>query len=214
MPLLDGSSGLHAAHPLALGVKRALDVTLSAALLLSLSPLFVILALAVKLSSPGPVLYWSRRVGRDGATLMLPKFRSMYVDAEERLHRLIPLNEASGPVFKMRDDPRVTPIGRLLRKSSLDELPQLVTVLKGHMSLVGPRPPLESEAATYTPLERQRLSVKPGLTCIWQVSGRSDVDFHTWVEMDLDYIRTWSLGLDFRILVQTVPAVATARGAY
>ena len=214
LPLLDGSSGLHAATPLALSAKRALDVVGSLLLLVALAPLFLVLAIGVKFSSTGPVLYWSPRVGKDGAALLLPKFRSMYVDAEERLQTLIPLNEAAGPVFKMREDPRVTPLGRFLRKASLDELPQLFTVLKGDMSLVGPRPPLEAEVAAYSPLERQRLSVKPGLTCIWQVSGRSDIDFDTWVEMDLDYIRHWTPSMDLRILLWTIPAVVTGRGAY
>lgn len=211
---IDSSQGLLAASPAALRFKRGLDIVVSLVLLALLAPLFFLLAAAVKFSSPGPVLYWSTRVGQGGPHVPIAKFRSMFVDAEDRLATLVALNEASGPVFKIRDDPRMTAMGRMLRKTSLDELPQLWNVLIGDMTLVGPRPALPSEASTYTEFERQRLLVKPGLTCIWQVSGRSDLDFNTWMHMDLDYIESWTPWLDLKLLAQTVPAVVTGKGAY
>lgn len=214
LPLLDGSTGLLAASQWQLAVKRSLDIVVAAIALVVLSPVFLFLAIGVKLSSPGPVFYWSHRVGRDETPLRIPKFRSMYVDAEERLAALIWFNEVSGPVFKIRDDPRMTEFGRFMRRFSFDEVPQFYNVLKGDMTLVGPRPPLPAEVETYTPLQRQRLYVKPGLTCIWQVSGRSDLDFETWMAMDLDYIRGWTPMSDLQLLAKTLPAVATGKGAY
>lgn len=194
--------------------KRAVDIVVGVALLILLLPVILISALLVRVTSSGPVLYLQERVGKGGEPIRMYKFRSMRLGAHLTRDELRNLNEVTGPVFKIRQDPRITPVGRWLRKLSIDEIPQLINVLRGHMSLVGPRPPLPEEFATYTELERQRLSVKPGLTCIWQVSGRSDVDFKTWVGMDLEYISTWNLRRDFRLLLRTLPAVINGRGAY
>jgi lipopolysaccharide/colanic/teichoic acid biosynthesis glycosyltransferase len=194
--------------------KRAMDVVVSAILLLLLLPLLLVVAVAIGVSSRGPILFLQRRVGLNGEPFGMLKFRSMRRDAHDGRDELAHLNEATGPVFKIRNDPRVTRVGRLIRRWSIDELPQLANVLFGQMSLVGPRPPLEEEYVTYGSRERGRLGVKPGLTCTWQVSGRSEVDFETWVDMDLDYISSWSLGLDLRLLAQTIPAVLRGRGAY
>ena len=195
-------------------VKRLVDIVGSGSLLLATSPLLGAIALAVKLSTPGPVFYRWQVVGQGGHPFTGYKFRTMVVNADELKAQLAAANEMTGPVFKMRDDPRITPIGRFLRKYSLDELPQLWSVLKGDMSLVGPRPPLQTEYAQFTDWQKQKLSVKPGMTCLWQVSGRNDIrDFDEWVRLDLDYIRNWSLWLDLKILVETIPAVIRARGA-
>lgn len=194
--------------------KRFLDVVASALLLVLLLPLMALVALLVVTTSRGPVLYRQVRVGLHGRCFGFYKFRTMYRDADRHREHLEEANEASGPVFKIRRDPRITLVGRVLRKTSLDELPQLASVLVGTMSLVGPRPPLPDEVADYSDRERQRLLVKPGLTCIWQVSGRSDVDFDQWVDMDLAYIREWTPLLDLWILVATLPAVVSGRGAY
>ncbi len=207
-------AGLLADTTLKLGVKRAVDIVGSLVLLVGLVPVFLVVAMLVRMTSRGPILYSQERLGLGGRPFRLWKFRSMYRDAEQRQAQVAALNEVDGPVFKIRKDPRVTPVGRVLRKLSIDELPQLLNVLSGQMSLVGPRPPLQSEYDAYTPLQRQRLLVKPGLTCIWQVSGRSDLDFDTWMEMDLAYIRDWTLWLDIKILVRTLPAVLSGRGAY
>ncbi|MBI4367681.1 MAG: sugar transferase [Deltaproteobacteria bacterium] len=194
-------------------LKRVMDVGCSAILLCLTLPLFVCIALAVKLSSTGPVLYWDRRVGRYGERFRMPKFRTMYVNADRLKQHLLDQNEMIGPAFKMRNDPRITPIGRFLRRHSLDELPQLWTILSGEMSLVGPRPPLESEYLQYEPWHKQRLSVRPGATCLWQVMGRNAIrEFDEWVEMDLKYIRNWSLWLDCKILLRTVGAVLKGTG--
>jgi exopolysaccharide biosynthesis polyprenyl glycosylphosphotransferase len=198
---------------LALLAKRALDLVVAAAGLVLLSPVFAVCALLVRLSSPGPILFRQQRVGLNGRLFTLYKFRSMYVGAEERKRELEAANEMSGPVFKMRADPRITPLGRWLRRLSLDELPQLWNVLKGDMSLVGPRPPLPEEVRRYERWQRRRLSMKPGLTCLWQVSGRNRIGFEDWMRLDLLYIDNWSLKLDLAILARTVPAVLTARGA-
>jgi exopolysaccharide biosynthesis polyprenyl glycosylphosphotransferase len=207
-------SGLLGAWWWQLAAKRALDVVGSVALLLVLTPVLVAVAVAVGLTSPGPILYRQRRVGRDGAPFTMLKFRSMVRNAhnDRDLHHAD--NEMSGPVFKIREDPRVTRVGRAIRRMSLDELPQLLNVLVGSMSLVGPRPALPEECAHYSEREMGRLAVKPGITCLWQVSGRSDVDFETWVEMDLEYIRTWSLRADIKLLLKTIPAVVSGKGAY
>ncbi|HEX9645153.1 MAG TPA: sugar transferase [Acidimicrobiia bacterium] len=196
------------------GVKRIVDVTIAVAALVVLAPLFAAAAVAVKLTSPGPVFYSQPRVGRNGEIFAFRKFRSMYVGADEHKDNLRDLNEAQGPIFKMKRDPRVTRVGRLLRRLSLDELPQLAHVLSGKMSLVGPRPHLPEEVAEYGPLDYRRLSVKPGITCIWQVSGRSELDFDTWVALDLEYIDRWSLWLDLKLIGKTIPAVLSGRGAY
>ena len=214
-PDVPAIEGLLAAHPWQLALKRAIDLVGSVVGLLVLSPLLLVAAIAVKASSPGPVFYVSERVGRDGRPFRMMKFRSMAHGAHDSraTHHHLNIHD-SGPVFKIRDDPRVTSVGRFMRRCSLDELPQLWNVLRGHMSLVGPRPPLPEEFALYGPREQRRLEVKPGITCIWQVSGRSDLDFDTWVDMDLAYIDTWSLRLDARLLGRTVAAVLTGRGAY
>lgn len=197
-----------------LSVKRWVDIVLSGLLLIILAPVFMVIALGIKLTSPGPVFFVQRRVGLNGRLFSLYKFRSMVCDAERQLKELKRYNEMAGPVFKMKRDPRVTPFGRFLRRYSLDELPQLWNVFIGHMSLVGPRPPVPGEVSLYERSDRRRLSMRPGLTCIWQVSGRNEiVDFESWVKMDLDYIDNWSLGRDFILLFKTIPAVLAGTGA-
>ncbi len=193
--------------------KRALDVVLASVGLVALSPLLLLCAILVRLTSRGPIIFKQTRVGQGGRLFTCYKFRSMCVGAEQMRDRLLHLNEVSGPVFKIRNDPRLTPIGRVLRKLSLDELPQLWNVLMGDMSIVGPRPPVPSEVAQYGIRELGRLAVKPGLTCLWQINGRSNIQFDHWVELDLLYIDTMSLWRDLGIIVKTVPAVLTARGA-
>ncbi|MGH8895898.1 MAG: sugar transferase [Egibacteraceae bacterium] len=210
----DLEGGLLDAPRAALLAKRAIDVVLSLLALVALAPVLTAAVVAVLLSSPGPVLFVQERVGRGGKPFKMLKIRSMYADAERQRERYEALNECDGPVFKLRNDPRITPVGRILRKFSIDELPQLANVLRGEMSLVGPRPPLPSELITYTEYERRRLLVTPGITCIWQVSGRSNIDFSSWVELDLAYIRSWSLWLDLVLLARTIPAVLSGRGAY
>lgn len=196
-------------------VKRALDVVVSALALLLLSPLFLLTYLAVRLTSRGPAVFSQTRVGRDGRHFQFYKFRSMYVDAEMRKAALLAQNEsAGGIIFKMKNDPRITPVGRVLRKFSIDELPQLWNVLRGDMTLVGPRPPVPSEVAQYTLEERKRLNVIPGLTCTWQVSGRSNIPFQEQVRLDKEYIRTHGLWNDFKILLKTIPAILSGKGAY
>jgi len=170
-------------------------------------------ALAIKFTSPGPVFFVQERVGMNRRKFKLLKFRSMVVDAEERKKDLAALNEMDGPVFKVRNDPRVTPVGRFIRKMSIDELPQLINVLKGEMSLVGPRPPLVDEVDQYEWLHRRRLSIKPGITCLWQVNGRNSVPYVQWMEMDKEYIENWSIWLDIKILCRTLPVVLFGHGA-
>ena len=198
---------------LALFIKRMMDICGSFFGLLFLSPLLLFTAAFVKLTSPGPVFFIQERMGLRGRRFRLYKFRTMVRDAEKKLEELKHLNEVDGPVFKIEKDPRLTPIGRLLRKSSIDELPQLWNVLRGEMSLVGPRPPIPAEVEKYDRWQRRRLSMRPGLSCLWQISGRSDLDFDTWMKLDLKYIEEWSLTLDLIILLKTVPAVLSTRGA-
>ena len=193
--------------------KRTMDVVASGLGLLVLSPLLLTVAALIKITDPGPVFFIQERSGLHGRPFPMFKFRTMVVDAEKRLAELQAKNEMSGPVFKMKHDPRITPIGRFLRKTSIDELPQLWNVFKGDMSLVGPRPPIPAEVARYVRWQRRRLSMKPGITCIWQVSGRNNIDFDTWMRLDLQYIDNWSLGLDVRLLLQTVPVVLRGTGA-
>ncbi len=195
-------------------LKRAIDLVLGSLVLGMLSPLLLAVAATIKLDSLGPVFYRQRRVGKDGDEFMMFKFRSMHQDAERLIEQLRDQNEATGPLFKMRADPRVTRVGRVLRRLSLDELPQLFNVLRGEMSLVGPRPPVPSEVDQYEDWQKGRLRAVPGMTGLWQVSGRSEVPFHDMVRLDLHYIRNWTLGLDLEILLRTVPAVLTNRGAY
>jgi exopolysaccharide biosynthesis polyprenyl glycosylphosphotransferase len=199
--------------PLQNAIKRATDIVVSATALVLLSPLLVAVAIAVKLTSPGPVLFRQERVGLHGRAFKMLKFRSMVADAERRKAELEAFNEQSGPVFKMHSDPRVTGVGRFIRKFSIDELPQIVNVLRGDMAIVGPRPPIPSEVARYEAWQRRRLSVRPGLTCVWQVSGRNRVSFQTWMLLDLRYIDHWNLLQDLSIVWRTVPVVLTGRGA-
>jgi exopolysaccharide biosynthesis polyprenyl glycosylphosphotransferase len=198
---------------LALGLKRVFDVVMSGLVLVLLAPVFVAIAVAIRHDSPGPVLFRQRRVGQNGRVFDMLKFRSMYSNAEECLEDLRAANEMSGPVFKMASDPRVTKVGRFLRRTSLDELPQFWNVLRGEMSIVGPRPPIPAEVRHYKRWQRRRLSMKPGITCIWQISGRNNVDFERWMELDLQYIDEWSLWGDIAICFKTIPAVLSARGA-
>lgn len=211
VPLLTLRSTPHLAADII--VKRALDFFGSACALVILAPVLAAAAAAVRMTSKGPIIFRQMRVGINGRTFSLYKFRSMYADADAVKERLMARNEMSGPVFKIKNDPRVTPVGRLLRRYSIDELPQLWNVLKGDMSLVGPRPPVPEEVKSYKGWQRRRLSVKPGITCLWQVFGRNEVDFEKWMELDLQYINQWSLALDIKILLRTVPAVLLARGA-
>ena len=207
-------TGLLGATPIQLGLKRMVDVTFAGLALLVLSPLLAVVAVLVKLSSPGPIFFRATRVGRDGETFEFWKFRSMYEGAEKDRWSFEHRNEATGPVFKIPDDPRCTKVGRALRRSSLDELPQLFHVVSGKMSLVGPRPPLPEEVAEYDDHALRRLAVRPGITCIWQTSGRSEIGFDTWVDMDIEYIDSWTLGKDFGLMMRTIPAVLGGRGAY
>jgi exopolysaccharide biosynthesis polyprenyl glycosylphosphotransferase len=196
---------------LALAIKRAVDLALSAAGLIVLSPFLLAIAAAIKLGDGGPILFRQRRVGLHGRQFDVAKFRSMHIDAEQRLAELASLNEIQGRAFKITNDPRVTSAGRFLRRTSLDELPQLVNVLRGDMSLVGPRPPLPTEVEGYDLWHRRRLSMKPGMTGLWQVRDRRSSNFDTWVQADLEYIDRWSLWLDLKILVRTIPAAVQGR---
>jgi exopolysaccharide biosynthesis polyprenyl glycosylphosphotransferase len=195
-------------------LKRAVDLALSIIAICAGSVALIAISIAIKIDSPGPVLYRQRRVGKDGVEFDMLKFRSMRLDAERMLDQLTALNEATGPLFKMRHDPRVTKVGRILRRCSLDELPQLLNVLSGEMSLVGPRPPLPAEVLRYEEWQTARLRARPGMTGLWQVSGRSEVPFNDMVRLDLHYVRNWSLGLDLEIILRTIPAVVANRGAY
>jgi exopolysaccharide biosynthesis polyprenyl glycosylphosphotransferase len=201
-------------NPLQLMLKRVLDIALASFLLLIGMPIAGMIALTIKLTSGGgSVLFRQTRCGLNGRSFTLYKFRTMVEGAEERRRELMHLNEMDGPVFKLRSDPRVTRLGRLLRRFSLDELPQLWNVLRGDMSLVGPRPPIPEEVAQYQRWQRRRLAMKPGLTCLWQISGRNDLDFDRWMQLDLEYIDSWSPLLDLKILLKTVPVVLSGRGA-
>jgi exopolysaccharide biosynthesis polyprenyl glycosylphosphotransferase len=195
-------------------ITRLVDIVLSILGLVVGSPLWLFIAIAIRVTSAGPIVYRQTRVGLNGQHFITYKFRSMYQDADKRLVQLRSKNEVSGPLFKMKDDPRRTPIGTFLRETSLDEIPQLFNVLKGEMSLVGPRPPLPGEVAQYEEWQKNRLAIKPGLTGLWQVRGRSDLSFDEGVLMDLYYIENWSLRLYFQILLRTIPAVLFRRGAY
>jgi len=198
--------------PIALGIKRGADIVFGLGLLIAAAlPMFII-AILIKATSRGPIIFKQRRVGLYGRPFTMYKFRSMVADAEQRLSDVRELNEADGPAFKITSDPRVTPLGRWLRRYSLDELPQLWNVLKGDMSLVGPRPPLPSEVESYRRWQRRRLSMRPGLTCLWQVSPLRHASFDKWMEYDLKYIDSWSLWLDVKIILRTIPAVLRGTG--
>jgi len=196
-------------------LKRSIDIAASAVLLVLLLPLFLVVAAAIKLESRGPVLFRQTRIGQSGRSFTMWKFRSMQVDADAQKQRLVESHKQPGGVrFKLQFDPRITRVGRFLRRTSIDELPQLWNVLTGSMSLVGPRPPLPDEVNRYSQEERKRLAAKPGITCTWQVSGRADIPFEQQVELDVQYIAFQSLVLDLRILAKTMPAVLSANGAY
>jgi lipopolysaccharide/colanic/teichoic acid biosynthesis glycosyltransferase len=194
--------------------KRVADVVLGSILIVATAPILLVAALAIIAVSRGSPIFSQARVGKDGRIFRMYKLRTMIRGAHAMHERMRPLNGVSGPVLKIRNDPRLIPVGSFLRRYSIDELPNLWNVLLGEMSLVGPRPPLPSEVVHYDVRAFRRLTVKPGITCLWQISGRSDVPFEQWIELDNCYIDTWSPGLDLRILVATVPAVFSARGAY
>jgi exopolysaccharide biosynthesis polyprenyl glycosylphosphotransferase len=200
-------------RPVQLAMKRAFDVVVAAAALWTLSPVLVLVVVLVKLTSRGPIFFRQTRVGLHGREFAMLKFRSMVANAEALKVSLSKANEQSGPVFKMRNDPRVTAVGRIIRKYSIDELPQLFNVLRGEMSVVGPRPPLPQEVSQYDAWQRRRLSVRPGLTCIWQVSGRNQISFEEWMYLDMQYIDHWSLARDLGLVFRTFPVVLTGRGA-
>jgi lipopolysaccharide/colanic/teichoic acid biosynthesis glycosyltransferase len=196
-------------------VKRQIDFIAAFSLMLALGPLMLLVAIAIKLTDWGPVFYWQTRVGEYGRTFKFPKFRSMVIGAEGMVDKFLMDNHHGKSItFKIKRDPRVTPVGRIIRRFSLDELPQLWCVLCGDMCLVGPRPALPREVANYNQMERRRLEVQPGLTCIWQVSGRADIPFKGQLEMDLDYIHNRGLRLDLKLLMLTLPAILSGRGAY
>ena len=194
-------------------IKNLIDFSFSLIILIIISPLFPLIAILIKIDDNGPVFFIQERVGLNKRLFNLIKFRTMIVNAEELKKSIENENEMSGPVFKIKKDPRLTRIGKFLRRSSLDELPQFINVLKGDMSLVGPRPPLMSEVVQYEWKDRRRLSMKPGITCIWQISGRSDIPFDKWMKLDLEYIDNWSLQTDFEIMLKTIPAVIRGSGA-
>ncbi|WP_195218196.1 sugar transferase [Turicibacter sanguinis] len=188
--------------------KRMMDIVGASIGLILASPIMIMVAILIKLEDPkGPIVFSQERNGVYPKTFRMYKFRSMYVDAEERLQELMHLNEQTGPAFKMKDDPRITCVGKFIRKTSLDELPQLINVLKGEMSIVGPRPAIPREVKLYNDHQKQRLLVKPGITCIWQVSGRNNIGFDDWVELDIEYIKTRNLWLDIKLILMTIPAL-------
>ena len=211
MPLLTFSTTPE--NELLLLAKRVVDLAMALALTVLLSPLLMVLAGLIRLTSPGRILYRQKRCGLGGRKFTLYKFRSMRQGADEQRRELLPLNELDGPVFKIRDDPRCTPVGRWMRRFSLDELPQLINIIKGDMSFVGPRPPLPEEVAHYERWQRRRLRMQPGLTCLWALEGRNKLNFRRWMELDLEYIDTWSPALDWKILLKTIPVVLLGRGA-
>ena len=195
--------------------KRLMDVILSILAIIAGSPVFLLTALLIKITSPGPIIFSQVRVGKFGRHFKFYKFRSMYIDAEARKAELMKHNESGdGVIFKMKRDPRITSVGRFIRKFSIDELPQLFNVLLGDMSLVGPRPPLPSEVRTYTLEARKRLNITPGITCLWQVSGRSELPFSKQIALDKEYIASQSVWKDFLILLKTIPAILTGKGAW
>jgi len=210
--LITHDAGISEGWPLV--SKRMLDFSLALVAIILVSPVFLLAAILIKLTSPGPVLFRQKRIGLNKRQFSIYKFRTMVVDAEQKIQGLEHLNEVSGPVFKIRRDPRIMPIGRFLRKTSIDELPQLFNVLKGDMSLVGPRPlPVRDYQGFDQDWHRRRFSVLPGITCLWQIAGRNSIPFEKWMELDLQYIDTWSLWLDLRIMIKTIPAVIRGSGA-
>ena len=194
--------------------KRAFDLAAGIGILLLLLPMMPVIAAMIRLDSPGPIFFRQDRVGRDGRVFKFYKFRSMYVGSETRKAEVQALNEQSGPIFKSRRDPRITSVGAFLRRSSLDEIPQILNVLKGDMSLVGPRPQMPDEVAQYENWQRLRMKVKPGITCLWQISGRSHISFDEWMRLDIEYIKTRGFKTDVTVLLKTLPAVMARKGAY
>jgi exopolysaccharide biosynthesis polyprenyl glycosylphosphotransferase len=194
--------------------KRAFDIIVGGVIVILLIPILPLVALMIKLDTPGPVFFKQDRVGENGRMFKFYKFRSMVHRADEDRERLSGINEQEGPVFKIRSDPRITSVGRFLRRSSLDEIPQMLNVLKGDMSIVGPRPPLPTEVANYQPWHMSRLAVKPGITCLWQISGRSHIGFNEWMRLDMEYLKTRSFKTDLLIFLKTIPAVIARKGAY
>ena len=195
-------------------LKRTIDIAVALLLVLLFLPILPIVAILIKLDSSGPILFKQKRVGKDGKEFDFYKYRSMVEDAENVISVLRPLSGVDGPVFKLKNDPRITSVGRFLRRSSLDELPQLINVLKGEMSVVGPRPNLPSEVSHYLPWQKKRLEVTPGITCFWQIAGRSHIGFHEWMRLDLEYIRQRSFKTDLKTILKTIPAVIARKGAY
>ncbi len=194
--------------------KRVFDLVVGTGILVLLIPIFPIIVLMIKLDSAGPVFYKQHRVGKGGRLFKFFKFRSMYKEADAVRERIKDLNEQDGPVFKIKADPRITAVGGFLRRSSLDEIPQIFNVIKGDMSIVGPRPPLPSEVEGYQAWHRRRLEVKPGITCLWQISGRSHISFNEWMRLDMEYLKNRSFKTDFLIFLKTLPAVIARKGAY
>jgi len=194
-------------------VKRLSDIILSGAALLVLSPVFLVTAVAVRAEDGGPVFFVQPRAGKDMKTFKMYKFRCMYVDADEKMKELMKSNEQTGHAFKIKNDPRITKVGKFIRKFSIDELPQLINIIKGDMSIVGPRPILPFQMEECNVYERQRLAVQPGLTCYWQISGRADIKWDEWVELDLDYIEDMGLWTDIKMILKTIPAVFMGKGA-
>jgi len=205
-------TGSHEGWPVV--IKRLIDIVCSAVLLILLAPVLIVAAILIKLTSPGPMIFVQQRLGLNKRHFGIYKFRTMVLDAEKRMKEIEHLNEVSGPVFKIKNDPRITPVGKFLRKTSIDELPQLLNVFKGDMSLVGPRPlPIRDYEGFSEDWQRRRFSIRPGITCLWQIGGRSSISFEKWMELDLQYIDKWSLWLDLEILVKTIPAVLRGSGA-
>jgi lipopolysaccharide/colanic/teichoic acid biosynthesis glycosyltransferase len=194
--------------------KRMFDLLVGGFVLLLLLPILPLIALMIKLDSSGPVIFKQDRVGENGEIFKFYKFRSMVHQADKRRDQLNELNEQDGPIFKIRSDPRITNVGRFLRRSSLDEIPQIFNVIRGNMSIVGPRPPLLSEVSGYQPWHMKRLLVKPGITCLWQISGRSQIGFDEWMRLDMEYLKTRSIRTDLLIFLKTIPAVIARKGAY
>jgi exopolysaccharide biosynthesis polyprenyl glycosylphosphotransferase len=211
MPALSFSPVHHSKAKLA--VKRGIDIVGASVILTLSAPFIAVAAVAIRLTSPGPVFFRQNRCALNGRRFEMLKLRTMVLDAEQQQTALLDLNEMDGPVFKMKDDPRITKVGAILRRSSIDELPQIWNVLRGDMSLVGPRPPIPLEVSRYQTFERRRLSMRPGVTCLWQVNGRNQLSFAEWVKLDVEYIDTWSLTNDFKILLRTIPAVLRGTGS-
>ena len=201
-------------NPVYLRIKRGMDVLLSAVALVCLSPIFLVTAVAIKVEDKGPVFFSQMRAGKDMKPFKIYKFRSMNIDADTKFPEMLKDNEQTGHAFKIRNDPRITKVGKIIRRFSIDELPQLLNIIKGDMSIVGPRPILPFQMEECNQYERQRLVVQPGLTCYWQIGGRANIEWEDWVEMDLKYIEDMSLWTDMKIIVKTIPAVFDREGAY